>query len=239
MKPRLTIAHLYPDEMNIYGDRGNTMALIRRLQWRGIGVNLKLVGRGDKFDFKTADIIFGGGGQDRGQLVIAKDLQARATNLVQAADAGVAMLMICGLYQLFGHGFKTKTDQFIPGIGVFRAETHGSDVRMIGNIVVKTPWGRLVGFENHSGQTRLGRSQESLGRVVKGFGNNDSQQDEGAVYKNVFGSYMHGPLLPKNPHLADELIRRALGRKYGSSQLALLDDGCELAAAARAAKRPQ
>ena len=150
------------------------------------------------------------------------------------------MLMICGTYQLLGRGFKTADGQMIPGIGIFKAETVASKVRMIGNLVVDSPYGRLVGFENHSGQTKLDSGQQPLGTVVKGYGNNDHDRHEGAVYNNVFGTYLHGSLLPKNPRLADYLLKKALERKYGGPiELSPLDDELELKAAAIAAKRPQ
>lgn len=236
---KLVIAHLYPAEMNIYGDRGNVIALQKRLAWRKIGSEVIVIEPGVKFDFKRADIIFGGGGQDRGQNVVAADLQARKANLHAAAKDGVVMLTICGTYQLFGHGFKTKDGELIPGISLFKMQTVGSDVRMIGNLVIKTQFGELVGFENHSGQTELEETQEAFGSVSKGFGNNDHSKLEGAVFNNVFGSYMHGPLLPKNPEFADELIKRALLRKFGSAELAALDDSIEHQAARVAMTRPQ
>lgn len=237
---KLTIAHLYPQEMNIYGDRGNVITLMKRAEWRGVRVELKQVGVGSKFDFTKADIVFGGGGQDRGQLMIGEDLLKREKNIRQAADDGVAMLMICGSYQLFGRGFTTIEGFEIKGINVLAARTVGSEHRMIGNVIVDSPWGRLVGFENHSGETILEAGQKPLGTVVKGYGNNYSGVHEGAVYKNVFGTYLHGPVLPKNPRLADALIQAALERRYGSkAELKPLDDGLEHKAAEVASKRPQ
>ncbi|MBI4100999.1 glutamine amidotransferase [Candidatus Microgenomates bacterium] len=236
---KLVIAHLYPQEMNIYGDRGNIIALSKRLQWRGLGAQVDSVEVGEVYDFRQADIVFGGGGQDRGQQLIARDLQKRASNFHQAADEGVVMLTICGTYQLFGHGFITKDGHKLPGIGIFKAQTLGSDTRMIGNVIVKSDFGELVGFENHSGQTSLEPGQEPLGQVSKGFGNNSHDKTEGAVYKNVFGTYLHGPLLPKNPKLADVLIHRAISRKFGQEELKTLDDSLELRAAELAKARPR
>jgi CobQ-like glutamine amidotransferase family enzyme len=149
------------------------------------------------------------------------------------------MLTICGMYQLFGRGFTTGPGQEIPGIDVFRASTIGGQVRMIGNIVVDSPFGRLVGFENHSGQTVLEAKQEPLGRVKKGFGNNSKSGREGALSGNAIGTYMHGPLLPKNPRLADHLLLTALERKYNVHQLEPLNDELEHKAAKAAAARPQ
>ncbi len=237
---KLTIAHLYPQEMNIYGDRGNVITLLKRCEWRGIETELKLVGPGDKFDFSSADIVFGGGGQDRGQLLIGEDLLKREKNLKQAADEGVSMLLVCGLYQLFGRGFTTIEGHEIPGINVFAARTVGSEHRMIGNIIVDSKFGKLVGFENHSGETFLDDGQASIGKVEQGWGNDYESGFEGAITKNAIGTYLHGPILPKNPVLADHLILTALRRRYGDkTQLKELDDSLEHKAAQTAAKRPQ
>lgn len=236
---KLTVAHLYPNEMNIYGDRGNIIALLKRLEWRGIKAEVVEVEPGIEYDFRKADIVFGGGGQDRGQLVIADDLAKRASNLQLAAKEGVVMLSICGTYQLFGRGFKTKAGKMIPGIGLFKAGTVASEQRMIGNLVAESAWGELVGFENHSGQTTLEASQEPLGRVLKGYGNNSRDRQEGAMTNNVFGTYLHGPLLPKNPLFADELIKRAMRRRFGQASLKPLDDELELKAAEVAKTRPR
>jgi len=168
----LTIAHLYPQEMNTYGDSGNIIALQKRLQWRGYQVEVVDVHPGQAFDFHRADIVFGGGGQDSGQLRIADDLAKRGDELKSAAADGLPMLMVCGLYQLFGAGFLTDTGRYINGIGVFRATTCGSATRLVGNITVQSPFGTLVGFENHSGQTTLLPDQKPLGQVLKGWGNN-------------------------------------------------------------------
>lgn len=235
----LRLAHLYPDEMNIYGDRGNILALQKRLQWRGYDLQIIPVEPGVDVDFKDVDLVFGGGGQDRGQMVISRDLQERQQQLRAAAEDGVVMLVVCGLYQLFGQNFQTQDGEQITGINLFAARTEASSTRMIGNIVVDSPFGQLVGFENHSGQTVLEDGQQPLGTVSKGHGNNSRTRDEGAVYKNVFGSYLHGPLLPKNPRFTDELLARALRRKYGKAELKFLDDSLELRAATIAKKRPQ
>lgn len=235
---KIVIAHLYTQEMNIYGDRGNVLTLVKRLEWRGYQVNIVQVGVGDKFDFTTADIVFGGGGQDRGQVAVGKDLHLRADNLRQAAKDGVVMLTICGTYQLFGRGFTTLEGQVIPGIGIFKTATIGSTHRMIGNIIVDSAWGQLVGFENHSGETVLDASQKPLGKVVRGFGNNFTSGAEGAVINNVFGTYLHGPILPKNPKFADHLILTTLKRR-GVDSIQPLDDSLELQAAEVAITRPQ
>ncbi len=235
----LTIVHLYADEMNIYGDRGNVLTLAKRLEWRGYGSKIVNVGVGQKYDMTDADIVFAGGGQDRGQLSVGADLLTRSVNVHQAAEAGVVMLTICGTYQLFGRGFDTMEGRKIPGIALFGAETVGSTTRMIGNVVIDSPWGQLVGFENHSGQTTLDAAQVPLGSVLKGFGNNESSRQEGAVVHNVYGTYLHGPMLPKNPKFTDHLLLTALQRKHNIKSLEPIDDHLEHAAATVAAKRPQ
>lgn len=238
-KPQLVIAHLYPDEMNIYGDTGNILTVVKRLEWRGIGARVDRIAVDQHYDFKRADLVFGGGGQDRGQTIVATDLQKRGDDLRAAAESGIPMLLVCGLYQLFGQRFVTADGTVIPGIGVFGAETIAGPERLIGNVVIKSAFGRLVGFENHSGQTRLLEGQPALGHVIKGFGNDSTSQQEGAQIHNVFGTYLHGPILPKNPILADQLIKLALGRRYPKLSLDPLDDTLETAAAATAASRPQ
>ncbi len=235
----LVIAHLYPYEMNIYGDTGNVIALRRRLEWRGLGARLDPVPVGAPYDFTRADLVFGGGGQDRSQLQVAEDLQWRAAAIREAVAAGTVFLTICGTYQLFGRRFLTQDGREIPGIGVFAMETIGGPKRMIGNIVVATPWGDLIGFENHSGRTLLDPGQASLGRVKKGYGNDETRREEGAITANCFGTYLHGSLLPKNPGFTDELLRRALSRRHGQgATLAPLDDQLEHLAAQAAARRP-
>jgi CobQ-like glutamine amidotransferase family enzyme len=236
---RVVIAHLYPREMNIYGDMGNIITLVKRLGWRGYDPVVKEVEVGKPFDLAEADIVFGGGGQDSGQLIVGEDLVKRGEDLAAMAGDGVPMLVVCGLYQLFGRGFTTMEGQEIPGISVFRASTVGSRVRMIGNIEIDSKIGVLVGFENHSGQTILEPQQAALGQVRKGFGNNPKSGREGAITGNAVGTYMHGPVLPKNPALADTLIAAALRRRWGVTQLEPLGDEAEMAAAIVAASRPQ
>lgn len=229
--PSLTIAHLYPVEMNIYGDRGNVLTLCKRMEWRGIRPTVVDIGVGDAFDPAATDILFSGGGQDRGQMAVGHDLQARAAALNDAADAGLVMLLVCGTYQLFGRHFLTLEGHEIPGIGVFKAGTVGSTQRLIGNVTIDTPWGQMVGFENHSGQTTLDPGQFPLGQVVKGSGNNATDRVEGAVHHNVHGTYLHGPVLPRNPAFADHLILTAMRRRYDVEKLEPLDDTLERAAA--------
>lgn len=239
MSRKVVIAHLYPREMNIYGDIGNIAALVKRLEWRGYETEVRAVEVGEPFDFTQVDLVFGGGGQDRGQLIVGHDLQQRGEALRRAVQAGLPMLVICGLYQLFGRGFTTAGGQDIPGIDIFRATTIGGSTRMIGNVVLESEFGRLVGFENHSGETILEPEQAPLGRVVKGYGNSTKGRREGAVTHNAIGTYLHGPILPKNPALADHLILTALRRRFGDVELAALDNSRELAAAKTAISRPQ
>ena len=235
----LVIAHLYPYEMNIYGDTGNVIALRRRLEWRGLGARVDPVPVGAPYDFTAADLVFGGGGQDRSQLQVAEDLQRRSAAIHEAVAAGTVFLTICGTYQLFGRRFLTQDGSEIPGIGVFAMETIGGRRRMIGNVVAATRWGDLVGFENHSGRTLLDSGQAALGRVKKGYGNNETRREEGAVTANCFGTYLHGSLLPKNPGFADELLLRGLSRRHGPGvALEPLDDRLEHLTAAAAAHRP-
>ncbi|HEX4728321.1 MAG TPA: glutamine amidotransferase [Jatrophihabitans sp.] len=234
----LLIAHLYPREMNIYGDTGNVLVLRRRLQWRGLPVQVVPVQVGDPLP-TDADLILGGGGQDAAQGEIGRDFVRRGPELRAMADDGVVMLTICGSYQLLGHQFLTKDGQRIDGVGVLDVTTRGSDTRLIGNNHVQTDWGRLVGFENHSGLTELGSGVRPLGQTLTGRGNNGADRTEGAVRDNVFGSYLHGPVLAKSPGFADELLRRALVRRGAADPLQPLDDSRELAAAEVAVRRPR
>jgi len=182
----------------------------------------------------------GGGGQDSGQLVIQDDLLSRETTLKELAETGAPMLLICGMYQLFGRFFKTRTGSVIPGIGVLDVETHGTDERLIGNVTVSSPeFGDILGYENHSGQTTLGPGVRPLGATSKGTGNNSKDGQEGARYRNIVASYLHGSLLPKNPAIADFLIRTAVERKYGSFTPGAPDDHYATLAREHAARRPR
>lgn len=235
---KLRILHLYPREMNIYGDWGNVLTIMRRAEWHGFEAEVVQHHPGKPFP-KDVDIIIGGGGQDSGQTVVKEDLLRIAGDLRALADDNVPMLMICGLYQLFGRFFKTASGEEIPGIGIFKMETHAGPTRLIGNIVTKTPFGDLIGYENHSGLTILDDDQPALGVVQKGAGNNTSDNTEGAIYKCVFGSYLHGSLLPKNPVFADALIEAAVFRKYGHFEPAIIDDMFATKAREFAKKRPR
>lgn len=235
----ITLLQLYPRDMNIYGDWGNTLVLKRRLEWHGYRVNLLKYNPGDEFP-EQVDLIVGGGGQDSGQTKIGADLLAIAPKLHALADDDVPMLMICGLYQQFGHFFKTKDGTIIKGIGLLDVETVGGDERMIGNIVTTNEeFGLIVGYENHSGLTTLGDGATPLGTVIRGAGNNNRDETEGARYRNVIGTYLHGSLLPKNPAIADWLIERAVTRKYGEFTPTVIDDRFAEQARDVAQRRPR
>jgi CobQ-like glutamine amidotransferase family enzyme len=224
MKPVLNILQLYPRDMNIYGDWGNVLTVMRRAEWHGYKAVLHEYNPGDEFP-KDIDIVVGGGGQDAGQDKIQADLLTIKPQLLEMAENGTPMLAICGLYQLFGNFFRTKDGHEIIGIGLFNLETHGGPERMIGNIVIKSPeFGDIIGYENHSGQTFLKDGVQPLGKVVKGAGNNGQDDFEGARIHNVIGSYLHGSLLPKNPNIADWLIEKAAVKKYGDFTPTVIDD---------------
>jgi lipid II isoglutaminyl synthase (glutamine-hydrolysing) len=235
----ITLVHLYPREMNIYGDTGNVVVLRRRLEWRGIDVRVAPVSVGDPLP-TDADILLGGGGQDAAQGDIGTDFVSRGAELRAMADDGVVMLAICGSYQLLGHEFVTNEGLHIPGVSVLDVRTVGSETRLIGNNHVDTPGGlRLVGYENHSGLTELGPDVKPLGSTSTGRGNNGRDRTEGAVRGNVVGTYLHGPVLAKSPVFADDLLRRALERRGLPGDLAPLDDTQALQAAKVAVGRPR
>ena len=236
---QLNILQLYPRDMNIYGDHGNTLVLTQRAKWHGYTPNLLTYNPGDAFP-KDVDIIIGGGGQDSGQDKIQADLLSIKDQLHLLADAGVPMLMICGLYQLFGKFFKTQDGHIIQGIGILDIETHAGSERLIGNITTHNErFGDIIGYENHSGQTFLGEGARPLATVVKGAGNNGQDETEGATYKNVMGSYLHGSLLPKNPAIADYIIEKAALAKFGEFTPTVIDDRFAELAREYALKRPR
>ncbi|MFZ5435454.1 MAG: type 1 glutamine amidotransferase [Bacillota bacterium] len=231
----ITLCHLYPELMNLYGDRGNVIALLRRCQWRGIRITIEPRTLGDDVDLSLYDIIFIGGGQDREQRLICSDFRfKKGASLKEAIESDCVVLAICGGYQLLGRAYITHEKEEIPGIGALDLVTYAGDRRMIGNVVIESRveglGGTIVGFENHSGRTYLGDGLSPLGKVVRGHGNNGEDGMEGVAYRNTFGTYLHGSLLPKNPALTDHLIRLALFRKYGESEIKPLDDALEMAA---------
>lgn len=234
LKPVLNICHMYPDLLNLYGDRGNVMAFQRRCLWRGIEAKIHAVSIGDPVNFSQMDFVFLGGGSDREQNLMAVDLTERAGDLREAIEQGLAVLAICGGYQLLGKYYRTLNGEVIPGLDILDLYTEGGTKRLIGNVAVEINLeGRqtkITGFENHSGRTYLGKSLQPLGKVLSGYGNNGEDGWEGARYKNVLCSYLHGPLLPKNPFITDYLIAKALERKYPGMALEPLDDRLEEAA---------
>lgn len=238
MKP-VKIVHLYPERMSIYGDYGNIIALTQRMNWRGIKNTVERVEVGGRIP-KDAKLIFIGGGQDKGQVIVAKDLQQKSAQIHDLVESGVPLLSVCGGYQLLGEYFISSDYGELKGIGLFNVITKAISQRMIGNIVVDSElFGELVGFENHSGATEFVGRAHPLGKVKKGFGNNPRDKHEGAVYKNAIGTYMHGSFLPKNPLVCDWLIQRAMSRGGEVIGLKDLDDSIEIQARNSAAKRPQ
>lgn len=233
----LTIGWLYPTKMNIYGDRGNVIALSRRAEWRGIPTRVVPIHIGEPIP-NDVDIFFFGGGQDQEQIAVSRDLQGAKGEALKAAVAeGAALLAVCGGYQLLGHEYRPHEGEPLPGIGLFDLTTVAGPERFIGNVVVDSEWGELVGFENHSGLTYLGPGVRPLGRVRVGRGNNGKDGTEGAVYRYAIGCYLHGALLPKNPRLADWLIAAGLRRRHGEVELPPLDDETEREAHASAVER--
>ncbi len=232
----LRVLALYPDQMNIYADRGNILFLRRRCEWRGIGFDYGATGPGQGLDPSAHDLLYLGGGQDRDQRAVASDMVATKRDAVAAAvDDGAVLLAVCGGYQLLGHSYQLG-DEKLPGLGLADLDTvREPGPRLIGNIAIEADLGggpqTIAGFENHGGRTYLGSDAHPLGRVIQGFGNNGQDGLEGVQRDNLIGTYLHGPLLPKNAWLADHLIALALERRYGSPpQLEPLDDRLELGA---------
>lgn len=249
MSQTIDIVSLYPKDMNIYGDSGNVLTIQRRLALYGYEPHVHAYNQGDAWP-EHVDMILGGGGQDTGQKKIIDDFFKRADLLRSLAADGTPMLMICGLYQLFGEYFETVDGTRLDGIGAIGAYTVGSDVRRIGNLVEQSEdFGSIIGYENHSGQTFLREGAKPLGTVGEGLGNNGEDGTEGARVHNMIGTYMHGSLLPKNPAISDFLIRTAVERRYGGfdlseqtdaqrDELARLDNYCAKAREV-AASRPR
>jgi CobQ-like glutamine amidotransferase family enzyme len=232
----INICHLYPDLLNLYGDRGNIITLSKRCEWRGISFNITNISCGDLFDHTRYDMIFIGGGQDYEQEILKKDLlEQKADEIKNAIENNKVILAICGGYQLLGKYYKTGDDNIIEFLGALDLWTIAGNDRLIGNLVFECDFlksqsndGRVVGFENHSGRTFLGEGIKPMGRVISGFGNNAQDGFEGAIYKNTYCSYSHGSLLPKNPVFADYLISLALKEKYDDfTALSPLDDQLE------------
>jgi CobQ-like glutamine amidotransferase family enzyme len=236
----LRVCALYPDQMNIYADRGNILFLQRRCEWRGIGFAYSAAGPGERADPGSHDLFYIGGGQDRDQIAVAADMvRTKREDLAAAVESGGVLLAVCGGYQLLGHSYQLGTDK-LPGLGLADLETVREEgPRLIGNVAIEVDLGPgprvLAGFENHGGRTFLGPGMPPLGRVLKGHGNNGRDGQEGVRRHNLVGTYLHGPLLPKNAWLADHLIALALGRRYGTRpELEPLPDALEDAAHASA-----
>ncbi|HLO03065.1 MAG TPA: glutamine amidotransferase [Symbiobacteriaceae bacterium] len=231
--PRLHIGWLYPEYMNLYGDRGNIIVLSQRAKWHGLEPVITQVGLGQKANFADFDVLMMGGGQDREQGLIADDfMQVKGDSLGTAIHDGLAVLAVCGGFQMLGKYFRTYKGEMLRFTGILDLWTEGSEERLIGNVYIESEiFGTkrtIVGFENHSGKSYLGKGLEPLGRVVKGGGNNGKDGLEGVRFKNCLGTYLHGSILPKNPHLADWLIQAALDRRYkGQVKLGKLDDTLE------------
>jgi lipid II isoglutaminyl synthase (glutamine-hydrolysing) len=215
---RLTLGHLYPDQLNLYGDRGNILTLRQRCLRRGIGLRVVGLGIGDALAPDEYDMLFIGGGQDKEQAPVAQDLHAtKGIGLWAAIEDDMPVLAVCGGYQLLAHYYRPAKGPDMRGLGVFDAWTihKGSQApRCIGDVAISWNGSTLVGFENHGGRTYLGTAKP-LGEVLKGYGNNSEDRTEGAIYRNAYGTYLHGSLLPKNPHFADHLIALALRRTHG------------------------
>ena len=237
----LRVGHLYPDYLNIYADRGNIAVLARRAQARGHELAVRAIGMGDAVPVGEVDLLYVGGGQDREQELVARDLVTKAEPLAAAVAGGAAFLAVCGGYQLLGRSYVDVAGNELPGIGLLPLETVAGTRRMIGNVLLDCPWaGRsLAGFENHAGRTLLDEGAEPLGRVVAGFGNDGASGFEGCRSGRVYGTYLHGPLLPRNPWFADRLLAEALAHASGGEppELEPLPDELERAAYDVAAAR--
>ena len=225
---KLTIGHLYPDMLNLYGDRGNIRCFQKRLEWRGIEAELKYFLSGEAVDFSGLDLVLLGGGSDREQELVCRYLKEEKQGFREYVESGGTMLAVCGGYQLLGKYYKTDRTM-IEGLDILDIHTEWDARRLTGNIILQSPLSKapVVGFENHGGRTYIG-NHTPFGKVVYGYGNTEEAEWEGVVYKNVIASYLHGPLLPKNPEICDDLLRRALTHKYGEDiSLSELSDQTE------------
>lgn len=233
MNYKLIIGWLYPKLMSTYGDRGNIIALSKRCNWRNIDTEILELDLDFKVNYlKKCDLLFMGGAQDVQQAVVSKDFTKEKINtLKDMVEKEIPGLYICGAYQFLGNYYKEANGNKIRGLSILNLHTENSEKyrqRFIGNIIIDSPFGQLVGFENHGGRTYLGEGIKPLGRVIKGFGNNGQDKTEGIIYKNSIGTYLHGPILPKNPQLADFLIKKALKEKYDEQiELKEIDDSLE------------
>ena len=217
---KIVVGHLYPDYLNIYADRGNIAVLARRAAWRGHELEVREISVGEQLSPGEHDLLYIGGGQDREQVLVADDLSAKAGDVLAAVEQGAAVLAVCGGYQLLGRSYRGFHGEDLPGVGLFPLDTLAGDTRMIGDVLLECelePGVRrtLAGFENHAGRTRLDAGAEPLGRVVAGFGNDGESGFEGCRVGRAVGTYLHGPLLPRNPWFADWVLTQALARQLG------------------------
>ena len=217
---KIVVGHLYPDYLNIYADRGNIAVLARRAAWRGHELEVRNISVGDPVEPGEHDLLYVGGGQDREQALVAEDLAGKAVGVRAAVDGGAAVLAVCGGYQLLGRSYRDLRGEDLPGIGVFPLETVAGETRMIGDVLLECELEpgetrTLAGFENHAGRTRLDPGAEPLGRVVAGFGNDGESGLEGCRVGRAVGTYLHGPLLPRNPWFADWVLGQALAHRLG------------------------
>jgi lipid II isoglutaminyl synthase (glutamine-hydrolysing) len=241
---RVRLGHLYPDYLNIYADRGNIAVLAQRAAWRGHELDVVPLSVGDRIEPVTHDLLYVGGGQDREQALVARELAAKGEQVLDAAADGVAVLAVCGGYQLLGRFYRFANGDELPGVGLFPLHTIAGDRRMIGDILLDCelePGKRhtLAGFENHAGRTYLDDGAEPLGRVISGFGNDGTSGFEGCRVGRAIGTYLHGPLLPRNPWLADWLLAQAVAHRTGGEppEFELLPDELEQQAHVVAARR--
>jgi lipid II isoglutaminyl synthase (glutamine-hydrolysing) len=242
---KIVVGHLYPDYLNIYADRGNIAVLSRRAAWRGHELEVRSVSIGEPVQPGEHDLLYVGGGQDREQALVAQDLVTKADGVRESVSEGAALLAVCGGYQLLGRSYRDFHGADLPGIGLFPFDTVAGDRRMIGDVLLECelePGVRrtLAGFENHAGRTRLDSGAQPLGRVLAGFGNDGESGSEGCRVGRALGTYLHGPLLPRNPWLADWLLAQALAHRYGeASALEPLADDLEAEAHAVSARRAE
>ena len=230
----IRIGHLYPDYLNIYADRGNIAVFARRSAWRGHEIDVTPIGMGDAIVPGAHDLYYVGGGQDREQFLVAENLAAKAAPLIEAvADGGAALLAVCGGYQLLGRGYRGFHGEEMPGVGLLPLETIAGKTRMIGDVLLETDLvGPVAGFENHAGRTYLDAGAEALGLVVSGHGNDGESGEEGCRLGRAIGTYLHGPLLPRNPRLADWLLQEAIAHRTGGEAPRFNPVGDELEAQA-------
>ena len=242
---KVIVGHLYPDYLNIYADRGNIAVLARRAAWRGHELEVRSLSVGDEVRPGEHDLLYVGGGQDREQALVAEDLATKASGVLEAVAGGAAVLAVCGGYQLLGRSYRDLHGADLPGIGLFPLETVAGTTRMIGDVLLECELESgerrtLAGFENHAGRTLLDRGAEPLGRVVAGFGNDGESGWEGCRVGRAVGTYLHGPLLPRNPWFADWLLAQALAHRVGEPpELESLADELETQAHAVSARRAE